>query len=95
MHRDVSSAIIHALVVACEVMGARLDHENAANRLNVTHERKYSETHRVKFYRPRVYLHYKHFRKVNGVRPDTQEVSTQCKSTYYIIYFINMILKWI
>lgn len=57
MHRDISSAIIHLLIVLAEIEGAI--RAGTVDALEPSHTRAYSATDIVRFYRPSIYLHTK------------------------------------
>ena len=81
-HRDISSAIVHLKIADCEVAGVRraqqINPESTDQQqpFKVTHERKYSETDVVKFYRPLIYLHENLRRPVKQPKHQQQQSST-------------------
>ena len=91
-HRDISSAILHLKIADCEVEGVRRAHQRTNTRtrsgsagllapFKVTHERKYSETDVVKFYRPMIYLHEKLLKPVKQPQQQQQQQQQPNPST--------------
>ena len=79
-HRDISAAIIHLKIADCEVEGVRRAHYPSNKEMRpfkVTHERKYSETDVVKFYRPLIYLHEKMLKPVKPPKQQEQQKQQQ------------------